>query len=70
MYTKTGFEPKVIYDIGASVLHFVTQAKVFWPNATYVLFEAIPQIETLYTDGGYKFYNIGVLSSKNNEKVK
>ena len=52
------------------MLHFVTQAKVFWPNATYVLFEAIPQIETLYTDGGYKFYHIGVLSSKNYEKVK
>ncbi len=43
-----GFEPKVIYDIGASFLHWTSQAKVFWPDATYVLFEADPIFEYLY----------------------
>ena len=37
-----GFEPKVIYDIGASTLHWTTHAKRIWPTADIILFEANP----------------------------
>lgn len=56
---KNGFEPKVIYDIGSCVLHWTNEAKKYWPNATYILFDAFDPVEFLYK--GYD-YHIGVLS--------
>ena len=58
---SNGFEPRVIYDIGAGLLHFTNQAKTLWPLATYVLFDASFLMECLYK----KFegnYHIGALS--------
>ncbi len=63
-----GFEPKVIYDIGSCALHFTHQAKVFWPNATYVLFDAIPFLDKLYED--YEYFHLGVLSDKDYEEKR
>lgn len=63
----SGFEPKVIYDIGANVLHWTTEAKEFWPDATYVLFDAYEPAEFLFKD--YK-YHIGVLSDEDDKEVK
>ena len=37
---ESGFEPKVIYDIGSCVLHWTNKAKQLWPNAKYILFDA------------------------------
>jgi FkbM family methyltransferase len=56
---KDGFEPKVIYDIGTCVLQWTNEAKKYWPNATYILFDAFNPVEFLYE--GYD-YHIGVLS--------
>lgn len=60
----SGFEPKVIYDIGSCVLFWTKAAKELWPNATYVLFDAYTEVEFLYK--GYQ-YHMGVLSDKEDE---
>jgi FkbM family methyltransferase len=62
-----GFEPKVIYDIGSCVLHWTTEAKKLWPNAKYILFDAISDVEFLYQN--YDYY-LGVLSDVDNKIVK
>jgi FkbM family methyltransferase len=64
---KSGFEPKVIYDIGSCVLHWTNAARKLWPNAKYILFDAFEPAEFLYT--GYD-YNIGVLSNVDDNEVK
>ena len=64
---KSGFEPKVIYDVGSSVLHWSTVAKELWPNAEIILFDAFQEVEFLYEN--YKYY-IGCLSDVDNKEVK
>ncbi len=64
---KSGFEPKVIYDIGSCVLHWTRHAKRLWPDAEIILFDANHHCEFLYTD--YKYY-MGILSNVSNTKVK
>jgi FkbM family methyltransferase len=64
---QSGFEPKVIYDIGSCVLHWTTEVKKLWPNAKIILFDAIDEVEFLYKD--YDYY-IGVLSDTDNIVVK
>lgn len=64
---KSGFEPKVIYDIGACVLQWTKAVESLWPNAEIVLFEANPHCEFLYSK--YR-YHIGVLSHTSNINVK
>ena len=64
---EQGFEPKVIYDIGSCVLHWTNKAKEIWPDATYVLFEAMHEAEFLYS--GYQ-YHMGVLCDKDNRELK
>ena len=62
-------EPKVIYDIGASVLHWTHAAQEVWPDAKYVVFEALGECDFLYEEEGLAHY-IAVLSSpepKNHE---
>lgn len=56
-----GFEPKVVYDIGACVLHWTRNAKRVFPDAKYVLFDAWEPAEELYADYDY---HIGVLSDR------
>jgi len=64
---KSGFEPKVIYDIGSCVLHWTNIAKKLWPNAKIILFDAFQPAEFLYS--GYD-YHIGVLSNVDNNIVR
>ena len=64
---ESGFEPKVIYDIGANVLYWTRHARELWPEADIVLFDAYRPVEFLYS--GYK-HHIGVLSDKDDEVVK
>jgi len=65
----SGFEPRVIYDIGACVLHWTNQARLLWPDATYILFDAFEEAGFLYKDGGYRHF-IGVLSDVTGKEVK
>jgi FkbM family methyltransferase len=63
-----GFEPRVIYDIGACVLHWTNESKRIWPNAETVAFEAMDSSEFLYKEQGLK-YHIGVLSNETGKTV-
>lgn len=63
-----GVYPKVIYDVGACVLHWTSLAKEVWPNSEYILFEAMEESEDLFIDEGLK-YHIGVLSDSDNKEV-
>jgi hypothetical protein len=56
---EQGFEPNVIYDIGAGFLHWVREAKRFWPDGSYILFEADKTLEFLYHDYDYHIGSIG-----------
>jgi FkbM family methyltransferase len=60
---ESGFEPKVIYDIGSCVLHWTTLAKTQWPDAKFILFDAFSAPEFLYKEGQYD-YHIGILSDE------
>lgn len=63
------FTPNVIYDIGASTLHWTKAAKNIWPNAEFCGFDAIEEAEKLYKSKNIK-YNIGVISDQDNKIVK
>ena len=60
------FTPKVIYDIGSSVLHWTNVAEKLWKESTIILFDGFEKYEPLYK--GYQ-YNIDVLSDTDNKKV-
>lgn len=62
-------DPKVIYDIGACVLHWQKGAKTVWPNARFVLFEAMDEVEPIFLESGMKDYNLGVLSDVDGKQV-
>jgi FkbM family methyltransferase len=64
-----GFEPRVIYDIGACVLHWTNAARALWPEATYVLFDAFTAAEFLYKESGFA-YHLGVLSDVDGREVE
>ena len=66
---ESGVEPKVIYDIGACVLHWTNEAARIWPDAEIVAFEAMDSTEFLYQERKMK-YHIGVLSNETGKEVE
>lgn len=66
---SSGFEPKVVYDIGACVLHWTNEAERIWPNTEFVAFEAMNSAEFLYKERGMK-YHVGVLSNESGKEVE
>ena len=66
---ESGVEPKVIYDIGACVLHWTNEASRIWPEAEIVAFEAMDSTEFLYQERKMK-YHIGVLSNETGKEVE
>jgi len=66
---ESGFEPKVIYDIGACVLHWTKFARTLWPEATIIVFDAFGPAEFLYKECDYD-YHVGVLSGEDDNNVK
>ncbi len=65
---KSGFNPKVIYDIGACVLHWTDKARTIWPDAKYVAFDAMDAAQLIYQEDGLA-YACGVLGSEDNKEV-
>jgi FkbM family methyltransferase len=63
-----GVQPKVIYDVGACVLHWYSQAVQVWPHASYYVFEAMHSVEFLYKQHGLN-YHLGVLSNSDRRTV-
>jgi len=63
-----GVQPKVIYDIGSSVLHWSGNAKRIWPAAHFEAFEAQESLSFLYKEAGIS-HTIGLLSDVDNKEV-
>ena len=55
-------KPKVIFDIGSSVLHWAKPARDLWPEADFFLFEAMDDIGPYYHKHGFHDFFLGVLS--------
>ena len=64
----SGFEPKIIYDVGACVLHWTNEAQRVWTNAECIVFEAMDSSEFLYKERGLR-YHMGVLSNESGKEV-
>ena len=64
---ESGFEPKVIYDIGSCVLHWTNKAKLLWPEAKIILFDAFREAEFLYSNYDY---HMGVLCDQDQREVR
>ena len=65
---EDGFEPKVIFDIGACVLHWTHEAQEIWPDAKYCIFEAMDSAEFLYNEDGLESH-MGVLSNEDDKEI-
>lgn len=55
--------PKVIYDIGASVLHWTNMSKIVWAESKYIAFEAMQESEFLFQEAKIDYF-IGALSDQ------
>lgn len=62
------FDPEVIYDIGACVLHWTNESLKIWPNSKYYLFEGMDSVGFLYDEIGFE-YHLGVLSDVDNKEL-
>jgi FkbM family methyltransferase len=61
-------QPRVIYDIGACVLHWTTEAKDIWPESKFIAFEAMDESEFLFKENNMD-YAICVLSDTDGKTV-
>ncbi len=65
-----GVNPKVIYDMGACVLHWHDAAKKVWPDAKIIPFEAMHEVATFYENNDVTPYVCGyILSDHSGELV-
>jgi FkbM family methyltransferase len=53
---QMNIQPKVIYDIGACVMHWTKEACKIWPESKIVLFDAMNHAEFLYKESGLDYY--------------
>jgi FkbM family methyltransferase len=60
-------DPRVIYDIGACVLHWTNRAKEVWPRAKIIPIEAMNEVGQLYRENGIDTYVTCLLSDKEEE---
>lgn len=63
-----GLVPNVIYDIGASTLHWYNHASAVWPDSIIYAFDAHKECEFLYKERQIR-YCIGVLSNEDGKEV-
>lgn len=66
---EDGFEPKVIYDIGACVMHWTKEARKIWPDAKIIMFDAFQPAEFLFKESGLDYY-VGVIGNEDDKIVK
>lgn len=65
---SNGFNPRVIYDIGACVLHWTREAVGVWNDAQYFVFEAMPESAEIFEH--FKVpYHIGLLSDQDGKEI-
>ena len=63
-----GANPKVVYDIGACVLHWTREATNVWP-AHYIAFDAMDEAKAVYEKFGVDHY-MGLLSDQDHKELK
>ena len=51
-----GTQPKVIYDIGACVMHWTKEARKIWPDSKIIMFDGMNHAEFLYKESGLDYY--------------
>lgn len=68
MRDEFGFNPSVIYDVGACVGQWTNLSKEVWPNAEYFLFEGMEESEDIFMEGPDP-YEIAVLSDEDDREV-
>jgi FkbM family methyltransferase len=66
--SRIDYTPKVIFDIGSAVLHWTKEAKKIWPNAKYIAFEAMTEVEEFYKEINQE-HTLEVLSDVIGRKV-
>jgi FkbM family methyltransferase len=66
---RSGYQPRVIYDIGACVMHWTLVAQRLWPEARIVMFDAYTCAEVLYRESGLD-YAIVVLGNEDGRMVR
>ena len=62
--------PSVIFDIGASVLHWAKEAQQVWPEADIIPFEAMDEVCDLYHGAGFTTACTGCLLGSENREVE
>jgi len=50
------YTPKVIYDIGSSVLHWADEAKKIWPNSNIIAFEGMQEVNEFYNEKNITYF--------------
>ena len=60
--------PRVIYDVGSNVLHWMQEAKTVWPDAMYFAFDAMQEVAPIYEEKRIQ-YHIDVLSDQDGREV-
>ena len=60
---RWNWKPKIIFDIGASVLHWTKVARQIWGGAQFYAFDALEEYKDIYEAYDMK-YAIGLLSDK------
>lgn len=68
MKNDFNIHPNVIYDIGACVLNWTSEAQKIWPNSKIYVFEATDALEFLYKEKNLE-YEIAVFSDANDKDV-
>jgi len=68
LHSISSLKPKVVYDIGACVLHWERHAKAAWPDSKFVLFDAEPGVERILMESGHP-YHIGLLTDRDGREV-
>jgi FkbM family methyltransferase len=66
---QDGHEPKVVYDIGACVLHWTREAVNIWPESKYFAFEAMEESAQIF-DYFKVPHAIGLLSDEDGRELE
>ena len=66
--TRMNIEPKVIYDLGACVLHWTRKAKEVWPDAKYHLVDGAKSVMPFLKNSGDE-WQIAILGDKEGHEV-
>jgi FkbM family methyltransferase len=53
---QMNIQPKVIYDIGACVMHWTKEASKIWPESKIIMFDGMNHAEFLYKESGLDYY--------------